>query len=594
MRAIFRDRASGTWRLFERPRELVVARDMKDVVPALQKIEAECAGGAHAAGFIAYEAAPAFDAALRTKTDDGTFPLLWFGLYDGFHALPQDSIEQPNAADAGMSESWNASIDAERYASAFDRLQEHIRAGETYQVNFTYRLTSQMPTSPWALFQRLVSAQEPDFAAYLHAGEWIVCSASPEMFFEKDGAAIRSKPMKGTAPRGLWYEDDLAQADRLKASEKERAENVMIVDMVRNDLGRIARPGTVQVTKLFDVERYPTLWQMTSTVTAETDATIGEVVAALFPAASITGAPKASTMAIIADLECSPRRMYTGTAGFVDPGGRAQFNVAIRTALINRKTNQAEYGVGGGIVADSNVMQEMAEARLKSKVLGARRPSFDLLETMVWRPGEGYVLLDLHLTRVSQSAEYFNFQLDRQTVQLRLAELAATFTGGPQRIRMLVSRTGTVELKASRHPPDADTFADVPLAAAPIDERDPFLYHKTTHRTAYEAAIASRPGAADVLLFNTKNEATESTIANLIVDFGGRLFTPPIECGLLPGTARAQWLKEGRVGERRIPVEELMTATAIYLVNSVRGMHPISLTKLVGGVTSLHVPPCTE
>jgi para-aminobenzoate synthetase/4-amino-4-deoxychorismate lyase len=583
MRAILKDRASGTWRLFERPRELVVAREIDDVLPALRKVEAECGRGAHAAGFVAYEAAPAFDPALRTKRDE-TFPLLWFGLYDAFHELPQETIDPPGRGDQagevdeGGSGAWDASIDVERYARVFDRLQELIRAGETYQVNFTYRLKSRMPVSPWALFQRLVSAQEPEFAAYLHAGEWIVCSASPEMFFEKSGRVVSSKPMKGTAARGLWYEDDLAQASRLKESAKERAENVMIVDMVRNDLGRIARPGSVRVSKLFDVERYPTLWQMTSTVTAETSATLAEVMASLFPPASITGAPRASTMAIIAELECSPRRIYTGTIGFIDPIGRAQFNVAIRTALINRTTGEVEYGVGGGIVADSNVEQEMAEAKLKSKVLSVNRQSFDLLETMLWKPGDGYLLLGHHLKRLMQSAEYFRFDVDLTTVRNRLAGLAATLSHDSHRIRMLVSKAGAIELKASRLGSAREKFADLALCAGPIDSADPFLYHKTSNRAVYDAALRLRPEAADVLLFNQRNEITESTIANVVVNCGGRFFTPPIECGLLPGTARAQLLQEGKIRERKIRLDELPAADAVYLVNSVRGLHRVALT----------------
>ena len=433
----------------------MVASAIADVIPALRKIEAECAKGLYAAGFIAYEAAPAFDPALHVQPD-GVFPLLWFGLYDGFHDLPDEAVAKcaPIAPPAEIPERWTPSIDRERYAAAFDALQELIRSGDTYQVNFTYRLIAHMPSSPWALFQHLVSAQSTAYGAYIHAGEWVVCSASPEMFFfEKRGSAIVSKPMKGTAARGLWFEQDLEQAERLRSSEKERAENVMIVDMVRNDLGRIARAGSVHVPALFDVERYPTVWQMTSTVTAETDASLTDVMAALFPPASITGAPKASTMGIIAGAECSPRRIYTGTIGFVDPDGRAQFNVAIRTALINRKTEVAEYGVGGGIVADSNAPQERAEAELKSKVLGTRRPNFDLLETMLWEAGEGYPLLEFHLKRLMQSAEYFGFKVDAREVrerletfaQLKLRPTDATADPGTSRhrVRMLVSKSGS-------------------------------------------------------------------------------------------------------------------------------------------------------
>jgi len=581
LRAILRDAASGKWRLFERPRELVVATTLADVLPALRKIEAACAGGLYAAGFIAYEAAPAFDQALRVQPD-GAFPLLWFGLYENFHDLPDEAVEQglSSAPPADLPVKWTPSIDPERYVSVFNSLQELIRSGETYQVNLTYRLVARMPSSPWALFQHLVSAQRTSYSAYIHAGEWVICCASPEMFFEKRGTTVVSRPMKGTASRGLWFEHDLEQGEQLRASEKERAENVMIVDMVRNDLGRIAKAGSVNVPNLFDVERYPTVWQMTSTVTAETDASLTEVMAALFPPASITGAPKASTMQIIAAAECSPRRIYTGTIGFLDPDGRAQFNVAIRTALINRKTEVAEYGVGGGIVADSNAAQERAEAGLKSKVLGTRTPPFDLLETILWDSDEGYALLEFHLTRLMQSAEYFGFRADARDVRDTLlsheqSQLRATGIAR-YRVRMLVSRTGAVEVGATPLTADAMGFGNVQLASQSIDPGNPFLYHKTTNRRVYEEMLASRPGAGDVLLYNHRNELTESTLANLIVEVEGSLLTPPVRCGLLPGTARARLLLQGKVREEVISIDTLARASRVFLVNSVRGMHEIS------------------
>jgi para-aminobenzoate synthetase/4-amino-4-deoxychorismate lyase len=412
----------------------------------------------------------------------------------------------------------------------------------------------------------------------------VVCSASPELFFEKHGSTIVSKPMKGTAARGLWYEQDLEQAERLRSSEKERAENVMIVDMVRNDLGRIARAGSVQVSALFEVQRYPTVWQMTSTVTAETDASLADIMTALFPPASITGAPKASTMGIIADAECSPRRIYTGTIGCIDPDGHAQFNVAIRTALVNRKSEQVEYGTGGGIVADSMASQEWAETALKSKVLATRRRSFDLLETMLW-DGADYALLELHLKRLLQSAEYFGYPARVDDLRELLSEFGRTHLrpseGIRHRVRMLVSRTGAAEITATPlvpQTPSADTSSlpGIPLAEAPVDPGDPFLYHKTTNRDVYSSALASRPGAPDVLLFNNRREVTESTIANVIVEMHGRLFTPPVACGLLPGTARERLLQERTIEERVISLDDLGRGHRVFLVNSVRGMQQIS------------------
>ena len=319
--------------------------------------------------------------------------------------------------------------------------------------------------------------------------------------------------MKGTAARGLWFEQDLENARRLRESQKEQSENIMIVDMVRNDLGRVAHPGSVRVTNLFDVERYPTVLQLTSTVVAETPASLVGLMRALFPAASITGAPKARTMEIIAGLECSPRRIYTGTIGFIEPGGRSQFSVAIRTVLVNLATHEAEYGIGGGIVADSTRDDEWSESRIKARVLASRPTPFDLLETLLWMPDAGYVLMGRHMKRLMQSADYFGFHVDILDVRDQLEHYAGRLPRRPHRVRITVSRRGTVEIWSKPHD-IAEGFSEIAVAASPIDPANPFLYHKTTNRALYEQAVAARPGFDDVLLYNDRGEVTESTIAN--------------------------------------------------------------------------------
>jgi para-aminobenzoate synthetase/4-amino-4-deoxychorismate lyase len=591
---IARDAASGKWRVFERPVELIIARSIDEVLPALETIENACVRHhRHAAGFVSYEAAPAFDAALKTQEPDD-FPLLWFGVYDTSAERTLDelgpadaALGKPASAVVSGAESWAASISSEQYARMFEEIQERIRNGDTYQVNYTYRIRARLSTNPLTLFLRLAAAQNPPFGAYVDTGEWAICSASPELFFHRSGAHVESRPMKGTAARGLWFEQDLEHATRLRESAKERSENVMIVDMVRNDLGRVARPGSVRVTNLFDVERYPTVLQLTSTVAADTDATLVDLLRALFPAASITGAPKARTMEIIAGAECSPRRVYTGTVGFVEPGGRAQFNVAIRTVLINRATGAAEYGVGGGIVADSNLSDEWHESQIKARALSAQPPSFDLLETMLWMPDAGYLLLGRHMKRLLQSAEYFAFQIDLLTVRDQLEGHAKRLPQTPHRVRLTVSRRGAVEISSIPHDVNAG-FPAIALASSPIDSANPFLYHKTTNRSLYEEAIAARPGFDDVLLYNDRGEVTESTIANLVVESGGMLLTPPISSGLLPGTLRAHLLDEGRIREKVIRVQDLIDAPACYLINSVRGFHPVSIAyRSVSSVPSL-------
>ena len=574
MTVIARDAGSGMWRVFERPLEIVTARHIDDVLPALEKIENECAHhGRYAAGFLSYEAAPAFDQALKTQPPDD-FPLLWFGVYG---RVQQQSLEQLGVpAAAAPAHQWIPSISAERYAEVFEQLQELIRNGDAYQINYTYRIRTTLRADPFALFLQLARTQSPPFGAYVDTGEWAICSASPELFFHHAAPHVETRPMKGTAGRGLWFEQDIEHARHLRESEKERAENVMIVDMVRNDLGRVARPGSVRVTNLFDVERYPTVLQLTSTVAAEIDASLVALMRALFPAASITGAPKARTMEIIAGVECSPRRIYTGTIGFVEPGGRSQFNVAIRTALVHRPTGEAEYGIGGGIVADSTLAEEWNESQIKARALAARPPSFELLETMLWKPDVGYVLIGRHLKRLLQSSDYFGFRVDVLDVRDRLEQYVQGLPPVPHRVRVTVSRSGAVDITSA--PQDIDEgFPRIALAASAVDPSNPFLYHKTTNRSVYEDAIAARAGFSDVLLYNDRGEVTESTIATFVVEIDGELWTPPIFCGLLPGTLRAHLIDEGKVREKVITVQEIFGASQRYLINSVRGFHRVNV-----------------
>jgi len=351
----------------------------------------------------------------------------------------------------------------------------------------------------------------------------------------------------------------------------------MIVDMVRNDLGRAAETGSVHVPALFAVEQYPTVWQMTSTVRAKTLVPLDRIFQALFPPASITGAPKRRTMEIIAELESSPRRIYTGAIGMVAPGGRAQFNVAIRTLLIHKKSGLAEYGVGGGIVWDSQQDKEWEECSLKTRVLHVHRPSFDLLETMLWSPEHGFSLLEYHLERLGQSAAYFGFSVDPLRIREELEHVASRLGEVPHRIRLLVSRSGASKLDTSPVESDSSRFADIVLSRSPVDSSDVFLYHKTTHRRVYDDALKACPGFGDVLLFNEKGEITESTIANVVVESHGGLWTPPVRCGLLPGTYRAWLLDRKQVRERTITIEEILHSPNVYLANSVRGMHRVKV-----------------
>jgi len=367
----------GGWLVCRAPRGTAVARTAAEVPDLLREVAAQTARGRVAAGFVAYEAAPAFDAALavhRPRADETAAaapalpPAAWFGFYESV----RPAARPPGAgrAAAWRAQPWRPTLSARAHAAAVARVKERIAAGDTYQVNLTLRLRSHLRGDPWAFFLALQRRQRSGCSAFIDTGEDVVASASPELFFRLDGERIVTRPMKGTSPRGRDAADDRRLAARLRASAKERAENVMIVDMMRNDLGRVARLGSVVVERLLAVERYPTVLQMTSTVTARTAAPLPELFAALFPCASVTGAPKPSTMGIIAQLETEPRGIYTGAVGCVLPGRRAQFNVAIRTVHIAAATGAAEYGVGGGIVWDSTAAAEYAECLAKAAVLG--------------------------------------------------------------------------------------------------------------------------------------------------------------------------------------------------------------------------------
>ncbi len=565
-RVVFRDASAGAWQSFTGPCEIVETCRHDEVMDCLRRVEHLVeTQGLYAAGFVSYEAAPAFDRALCVREAPG-FPLLWFGLFRSVETITLSAV----AAGSGLND-WQASVTVGEYAAVIDRLRTAIAAGETYQVNYTFRLRQPAASDPWNLFENLVAAQPPPYAAYVETPDFALCSASPELFFELDGRRIVSRPMKGTIARGRWYEEDLARSRELAASAKDRAENAMIVDMMRNDLGRIARVGSVQVSDLFRIERYPTLWQMTSCVSAETGAGLAEIFAALFPCASITGAPKANTMRIIAQNETCPRRVYTGSIGRIAPGRRAQFNVAIRTVLIDKARREAEYGVGGGVVWDSTPRGEYDECLLKAKILSTVRPEFSLLESLLWTPGDGYFCLSGHLRRLRESAEYFGFPRCDEAAARELAALAAALSSGPHKVRLLVARDGQVSCQAE--PIRAGEFPDpvrLELATGPIDASDVFLYHKTTHRAVYAAAQAGCRESDDVLLYNRLGEVTETTLGNIVVRRGTDLWTPPIRCGLLAGTYRAQLLAEGKIREHVVPLAMLADCDELYFINSVR------------------------
>ncbi len=568
--AVIRDPETGDWLLYGAPVAIVTANVVGEVRGQLDRIETEVEGrGLDAVGFIAYEAAPAFDPAMRVVPRSAETPLMVFSLFEPPSVLPVPWLEETVAHEIGA---WTPTQTEIEYRHAVDQVHARIVEGETYQVNHTFRLRASFSGDPRSLFLSLVRSQPGSYAAFLDLGETAVCSASPELFFELAGDRLVSRPMKGTARRGWDPVSDYERRSGLLRSPKDRAENAMIVDMVRNDLGRVAEVGSVEVSGSFDIETHPTVFQMTTTVEARSEAPISEIFAALFPFASVTGAPKIRTMEIISELEKDARGVYTGAIGVIRPGRRARFSVGIRTAVVDRRAGRVEYGVGSGVVWDSVAAEEFRECMDKAEILSSPLPEFDLLETLLWEPEVGFALMGRHLDRITGAAEYFGREFDRSVVAEDLQRRAAEFGDRRHRVRLLLAADGSHRIEVMPISTDAaPTPVRLGLAADPTTVENPFLHFKTTHREVYETARRSRPDCEDVLLWNGRGEVTESTIANFVARFKGELVTPPVTCGLLAGTYRAELLDRGEIIERVITIDQLPEAEALYLINSVQG-----------------------
>lgn len=554
-------------RIYSRPEAVVQARRIEDVVPALREIGRAVAQGLHAAGYLAYEAAPAFDPMLAAHPP-GELPLLWFGLYEKPTCLHTDAPRE-GRYDVGA---WTPLISRVAYMEAFAAIRTHLEQGDTYQVNYAYPMEALFSGDAHAWFGELCAAQQGRYHAYVNAGRHEILSASPELFFRRENERVTVRPMKGTIVRGRFLEEDHKQAKALEDSAKDRAENVMIVDLLRNDLGRIARSGTVRTESLFDLERYPTLWQMTSTISAETSAPLPDILGALFPSGSVTGAPKGRTMAIIRDLEPYPRGVYCGAIGWWAPDGTAEFNVAIRTVTLDKERGKARCHVGGGITWDSGEAAEYEETRTKARFLTQRAPAFALLESLLLE--DGYFLLEEHLARLRRSAEYFGYALKIEEIRRALTKVPRSV---PQKVRLFVEKDGVFRVEAG--PVSPRRLVKLGFAKAAVDSNDRFLFHKTTVREAYTSALATRPDCDDLLLWNERNEITESTTANVVVTLSGEELTPPVDSGLLAGTFREHLLKQGLVKEALLTRADVLRADRVRLINSVRQWIDVALVE---------------
>ncbi|MGO1058367.1 aminodeoxychorismate synthase component I [Planococcus sp. FY231025] len=556
---------------FTDPVQVLETHELSEVPAILESVEKALGEGFYAAGYIAYEAAPAFHPEMVVH-EGAELPLVWFGIFNKpAHPEPEREEGRFEVSD------WRLASSEAQYRNGIARIKDAIEEGHTYQVNYTERLHADFTGSTRAFYGQLARNQQAGYGAYLDLGRYRILSASPELFFRMDGGSITTKPMKGTAVRGRTAAEDRERAEQLLLSEKERAENLMIVDLLRNDMSRLAAPGSVKVSKLFEVEAYPTVLQLTSTVEAELapNLSVFDWFSALFPCGSITGAPKISTMQTIAELESSPRGVYCGAIGFITPDKNAVFSVPIRTVVIDSENGSAQYGVGGGITWDSTPQGEFEELYAKAKVLTARRPEFSLLESLRLEDG-GYPLLSYHLKRLEASAAYFGFHAEIEEAEALLAKLAGQFPDGIHKVRLLMGRTGACTAEAQPAFPVSGPVKAM-LAEGPVDSSDPFLFHKTTHRKVYEAAQLAAGDAFASLLWNENGELTEFTIGNLVVEKDGCFFTPPTTCGLLAGTFRQQLLDSGKITERVVLKDSLGEWDAIWFINGVRGWLKVDL-----------------
>ncbi|WP_156291325.1 aminodeoxychorismate synthase component I [Oceanobacillus salinisoli] len=546
---------------FENPIEVIEASTVEEVLSGLHRIQDAIQDGYYAAGFLSYESAPAFHPACKVK-EGHHMPLIWFGIFS--------EPEHRALSTSGNFEltEWTPSVQVDEYNRAIQTIKNEIEDGNTYQVNFTTRLYSKFQGDDIAFFEKLKRAQVSNYSAYIDTGEYRILSASPELFFHVEGENITTRPMKGTIKRGHAFAEDEANAKWLYHSEKNRAENVMIVDLLRNDLGMIAEPGTVHVPKLFKIEQYPTVHQMTSTITAKLkeNTELIDIFKALFPCGSITGAPKISTMEIISDLEATPREVYCGAIGYITPMNEAIFNVPIRTVVIDEKSGMATYGVGGGITWDSTAEGEYDELLAKASLLKEDRPEFHVLESLLLDNGEIF-LLEEHLNRLTNTAKYFGFPFNLASAHESLQDLARKNQDGEYKVRLLLFKNGliTIEAQPITQP---ETPLKVSLAEEPLDKNNPFLYHKTTHRAVYSPFQKNE--VYDVLLRNEDGELTEFTNGNVVLEIDGKLCTPPIQSGLLAGTFRERLINNGEIFEKRLMVEDLKRCTKIWFINSVR------------------------
>lgn len=593
------DRQEGG-HLFQDPHEIIIAHSLEDIPSAFKNISCALEQGHFVAGYMTYELGLAFEEKLTPQLGkkleqltNELNPLLWFGVFKEKLDVSKDDIEswleeqqESELINSGLKVSVDETF--ESYKEKFAKVKDNIKSGDIYQLNLTFKGRVENISEPLALYEKMRRTQPVEYASLIVTEDKTILSASPELFIRCHNEEIETRPMKGTMKRGISITQDEEHSNFLKADEKSRAENLMIVDLMRNDFSRVSKIGSVEVSNLYHVETYPSLHQMVSVVKAKLkpDLSLFDQIKALYPAGSITGAPKIRAMELIEELEDTPRGVYTGAIGFFAPGNDYTFNVAIRTIELDRD-GTGTIGIGSGLVYDSDAASEYAECLLKMQFLTKETPEFSLLETMVYSPKEGVVLLEEHLQRLEKSAAYFHYPYDKEKILdlLDMITRQASVNLGvlsKLRLRLLLHKNGNITITPTEIKIIAsETVWNITLAPEVMQSKNLFLYHKTTNREFYDTprtfmqSRAEEEGSEkidEVIFQNEKGEITEGSFTNIFVKVKGELITPSIESGLLPGTLRQSLIEQGKAKEKILTLNDLQLAEEIYVGNSVRGL----------------------
>ena len=536
----------------------------------------------YVAGFFSYELGYYLEEAFNYKIDT-SFPYALFCAFDQpvifdhrENKFTSGNLDISHEPSPYKIENLRMNISKEEYIENINKIRDYIHKGDIYQANYTLKYYFDFSGSSQQLYMDLKSKQNVAYNVYAKFGETTIVSLTPELFFTKKGNIIQVKPMKGTYKRGRNIFEDREYGQFLKNDEKNRSENLMIVDLLRNDIGKISRKGSVNVTTLFDVEKYNTLFQMTSTIESKLEENISlyKLFKSIFPSGSVTGAPKIRSMERIFDLEKDERKIYTGSLGFFEPNGNAIFNVAIRTILIHK--TKAEMGIGGGIIYDSTPEDEFLECKLKAQFLTKKSYNeFCFIETILF--DKNFRNLNLHIARLKESAEYFDYKLNDTEFLLKLNQIVPSLIDGKYKVRVLLNKSGEIQITYTKIK-DIKLDYNITISDYRTDSNNIFLYHKTTNRELYtkEFTRVREDGYFDIIFLNEKDEVTEGSITNIYIKKNKIIFTPPIECGLLNGTIRRNMIKKNNVQEKILTLEDIYSADIIYISNAIIGLKKVN------------------